>query len=314
MRFFRPFIAATLAVLLALPAQAFVFNTPGEKSAFQHPFGSLFDTKSGLYDQADGIAFEQGLFVGYSALSDELGNNYLNFDWDFVDAELFNFKARSAAADDIVLPENPLDRDLTEEERTTFFKALRRLRQGFEKGGRTIIPAQAARAQVAYDCWIVSVDDGDPEKAEICQAEFEEAMDQVEAVATTALTEFPSANRADAVSATSGAVESFFVYFDFDRSNILTEGSRAIGEILTAALADPELTVRITAHTDTVGTLDYNQALSERRANAVIGALVEGGISPDRIVSVPVGKTQPLVPTPDGVREQFNRVAEVDLL
>ncbi len=311
------FTGASLAVLLGLPtaAGAFVFNTPGEKSLFQPPFGSVFDTRSGLDEQAAGVvAFEDALHDGYKVFSDELGENLWGGDWDMLDAELFNHKARRAAANSAVFPENPIDRDLSAEDEIMFLGALRRLRQGFERGGRSVIPAQMARAQVSYDCWIVGVDDGSTDAAEICKAEFEDAMDQVEAVATASLTDFPYDTRAMTVSVARGAVDSYFVYFDFDKSDILTEGSRAIGEILTAALADPELTVRVTAHTDTVGTLDYNQALSERRANAVIGALVAGGIEPDRIVSVAVGQTQPLVPTADGVREQFNRVAEVDLL
>ena len=75
-----------------------------------------------------------------------------------------------------------------------------------------------------------------------------------------------------------------------------------------------ESALRIIAHTDTSGSIDYNQALSERRANAVVGALITGGIDRGRVVSEAVGQTQPLVPTGDGVREQGNRVAEIDLL
>jgi OOP family OmpA-OmpF porin len=60
--------------------------------------------------------------------------------------------------------------------------------------------------------------------------------------------------------------------------------------------------------------LDYNQALSERRANTVILSLIQGGLNRSRIISEPVGETRLMVDTDDGVREPANRVAEIDLL
>ena len=60
-------------------------------------------------------------------------------------------------------------------------------------------------------------------------------------------------------------------------------------------------------------TTDYNQALSERRKNTVLGGLIDGTIARGRMSSEAVGETQPLVDTGDGVREQGNRVAVVTL-
>jgi len=98
------------------------------------------------------------------------------------------------------------------------------------------------------------------------------------------------------------------------RSELRAEGWRVVEEVLAAAAEFSDTTVRVVAHTDTSGPVDYNQALSERRANAVVGALIEGGLLRSRITSEAVGQNQPLVDTGDGVREQANRVAEIDLL
>ena len=83
--------------------------------------------------------------------------------------------------------------------------------------------------------------------------------------------------------------------------------------VIAAAKAAPDRALRIVAHTDTAGPTDYNQALSERRKNTMLGAMIEGGVDRTRITSEAVGETQPLVDTGDGVPEQANRVAVVTL-
>jgi OmpA-OmpF porin, OOP family len=68
-----------------------------------------------------------------------------------------------------------------------------------------------------------------------------------------------------------------------------------------------------TGHADRVGPPDYNQNLSERRAAAVREALLRAGLPANQITTVGRGEEQPLVPTPDGVREAQNRRVEIAL-
>lgn len=76
---------------------------------------------------------------------------------------------------------------------------------------------------------------------------------------------------------------------------------------------------RLGARIDVVGFADgsgsdiYNMALSLRRANAVKAALVNEGVPSSAIVVIAKGATQPLVATPDGVREGQNRRVELVL-
>jgi outer membrane protein OmpA-like peptidoglycan-associated protein len=166
-------------------------------------------------------------------------------------------------------------------------------------------------AQVSYDCWIEAASGARAGDAETCKAAFLGAMAEVDRWADHSLSAF------DVVAVAAPGVvadQAYLVYFDFDRADLLPEGFRAIDDILAAAAAEPDLTVRIVAHTDTVGGLDYNQALSERRANAVILSLIQGGLNRSRIISEPVGETRLMVDTDDDVREPANRVAEIDLL
>lgn len=62
---------------------------------------------------------------------------------------------------------------------------------------------------------------------------------------------------------------------------------------------NPTLTVRVSGHTDTVGTSASNQTLSESRANAVRTFLIGQGVAPGRITAVGFGETRPAVDTGD---------------
>jgi outer membrane receptor protein involved in Fe transport len=105
----------------------------------------------------------------------------------------------------------------------------------------------------------------------------------------------------------------FQVFFDFDKSNITEAAAHVIQAAADVVKAGGIAHITVTGHTDTVGTTQYNQALSERRAAAVKTQLAGDGVDPGEITTVGVGKTGLLVPTADGVREPQNRRAVVEL-
>lgn len=98
-------------------------------------------------------------------------------------------------------------------------------------------------------------------------------------------------------------------------SAALTPQAEALVASLARALATPTLALsrfRIEGHTDTQGGAAMNQALSERRAEAVRERLINRyGVSPTRLETVGFGETQLLVPTPDGRAEARNRRVQV---
>lgn len=79
----------------------------------------------------------------------------------------------------------------------------------------------------------------------------------------------------------------------FDR--LLAIGAYALEKV-------PESTLVITGHTDSVGSADYNQQLSEQRAQIIVDYMVSKGIPADRIVAVGRGEAEPIADngTPEG--------------
>ena len=84
--------------------------------------------------------------------------------------------------------------------------------------------------------------------------------------------------------------------FDFDKAVLKPEGMRAIDTEIIAKLAGVQKLelVLVTGHTDPIGTQQYNQKLSERRADAVRNYLVSKGVAKDKIETLGMGKTQPI--------------------
>ena len=66
-------------------------------------------------------------------------------------------------------------------------------------------------------------------------------------------------------------------------------------------------------HADRSGSAQYNQRLSQRRADAVAAELVARGVPRNIIMVSAYGESRPLVPTADGVREPQNRRVEIVL-
>ncbi len=95
----------------------------------------------------------------------------------------------------------------------------------------------------------------------------------------------------------------------------LTPQAIQVLDNLGKALSDRSLAgyrFRIEGHTDTVGTRGYNQALSERRAAAVVAYLASTfHVDPGRVQAIGMGEDHPLIPTPDQTPEPRNRRVEV---
>jgi OOP family OmpA-OmpF porin len=100
--------------------------------------------------------------------------------------------------------------------------------------------------------------------------------------------------------------------FDFDRSKVKPEFYPMLNDIALVMSANPKLDLRLEGRADSVGSEEYNKALSKRRADSVKKYLVEAGIGAHRIIIDALGETSPLAPndTPEG-RQQNRSVKPI---
>ncbi|HEY4254648.1 MAG TPA: OmpA family protein [Roseomonas sp.] len=110
------------------------------------------------------------------------------------------------------------------------------------------------------------------------------------------------------------AAANITVTFPSGSAVLTSEAERELAP-LGRALASAQLQAfrfRIEGHTDTVGSAELNQVLSERRAASVRDFLVRHyGVNPARLEAVGLGQTQLLVPTPDNTPQPRNRRVQV---
>jgi peptidoglycan-associated lipoprotein len=86
------------------------------------------------------------------------------------------------------------------------------------------------------------------------------------------------------------------IYFDFDRSELRSEAREVLNQKAELLREYPDIRVRIEGHCDERGTVEYNLALGERRAEAARQYLIDLGIDPDRMTTVSYGEERPAIP------------------
>jgi peptidoglycan-associated lipoprotein len=86
------------------------------------------------------------------------------------------------------------------------------------------------------------------------------------------------------------------VYFDFDRSAIRDDAKPIMKANAEYLKAHPGAKIRIEGNCDERGTIEYNQALGQRRASSAKKYLTDLGISADRITLISYGKERPICP------------------
>src|SRR5690606_23930377 len=103
-------------------------------------------------------------------------------------------------------------------------------------------------------------------------------------------------------------------FFDFDKSVIKPEGRQVLGQVAEQVRSINLETLIATGHTDSIGTEEYNQGLSERRANAVKEYLISLGVPADRIYTEGKGETQPVASNSTREGRAQNRRVEIEIV
>ncbi|MGM0585175.1 MAG: OmpA family protein [Pseudomonadota bacterium] len=245
--------------------------------------GDTFTAEPYLGQSISGESFNASLAREYQALAVRSARTDVNW----MDSTAYIAKSKAAASGGVA-PWTPGDlgvtvNDYNADEVVQTIEANKAQR-----------PAACAKAQAYWDQYLESLAEG----AYACiSAEDAKAMLD------------------EALAACRGATGDLVVYFGFDRTDITAAAQDVINNVvdMLASYSDP--LVSIVGHTDTVGSVAYNQRLSERRATAVERAIRSRasteGVGIGNITKAGRSENELAVETGDNVREPRNRRATI---
>lgn len=101
------------------------------------------------------------------------------------------------------------------------------------------------------------------------------------------------------------------ILFDVNEATLKNQAEVVIAKLVGILLVMPDLALRVEGHTDATGSAEYNQILSEKRAQSVTAFLTDNGVKPNRIVAVGYGKDKPIADNATKEGRQKNRRVEL---
>src|SRR5262245_25017691 len=106
---------------------------------------------------------------------------------------------------------------------------------------------------------------------------------------------------------------SFLLYFLEGKDELTPDSQRVIQQVFAEIARRPSPEIAVIGHTDRVGTVQFNDALSLRRAQKIRDDLVGLGVPADQVQVAGRGEREPLVATEDEVAEPRNRRVEISV-
>lgn len=101
------------------------------------------------------------------------------------------------------------------------------------------------------------------------------------------------------------------VLFDTGQATLKPGANLVLDRLASFMSQNPQTKVRIEGHTDSTGSAEFNQALSQRRADAVAIALENRGLSADRVRAIGRGQDFPVASNSSAAGRQQNRRVEI---
>ena len=251
---------------------------------------------------------------------------------DHRDADTYAARAAAASAGNPTAPDQVELRQgfLKQHYVAELNDARERLMAAFEKGGREKAPQPAARAQSTFDCWLEQASENLQQgHIDACKQAYLLAVADVEKAL------IPPPPVVDPDSDQDGVPDSRDdcpgtplgtpvdskgcpkipslegVHFEHDKS-VLTAAARSIlDHVASIIAANPHIRIDIVGHTDSTGSDSYNQALSERRAQAAIEYLVSDDVSSSRLSASGRGESSPVADNSTREGRAANRRVEL---
>ena len=243
--------------------------------------GGTFSAESYLGSSITGGDFNSALAREYQALATRSATKDVNW----LDSTAYIAKSQAAASGGVA-PWSPSDLGVSADGLGELQNAI-----SMYSAAR---PAACAKAQAYWDQYLESLSEG--------------ALACISADDAKAMYD-------DALKACIGVEGDYVVYFGFDKTNMTTAAMAVVDDVVDALKSFAQPLVSIVGHTDTVGSKAYNQGLSERRANAVEGALLSraaaAGVTVGNVTKAGRSETELAVDTGDNVREPRNRRATI---
>jgi len=209
--------------------------------------------------EALGPVFNEDLKQGYVALA---GSTWEAGDWDFIH---FNRKARQAMLGDQVWPDRVSSRVLSPSAHSAMLEQRARLVDALEASARVQSPRSAAKAQVAFDCWLGEVGAGSrPDQSTGCKEAFMAELAKVEATQR----DLP---------------DSYAVFFETGSALLSVPARNTITDSVRALDRRGAQRIDVVGFADATGSAASNQALADQRANAVVEGLLQAGVPADLI-------------------------------
>lgn len=121
-----------------------------------------------------------------------------------------------------------------------------------------------------------------------------------------------TSNAIDRSLADTGKAVLYGIYFDFNKAVVKPESQLQLVQIAVLLTDHADLKLVVTGHTDNQGSADYNQRLSQQRAEAIVASLVNGySIAANRLVAQGMGATTPIADNDSDSGRAKNRRVEL---
>ena len=110
------------------------------------------------------------------------------------------------------------------------------------------------------------------------------------------------------------------IYYDYNKYNIRDDAAEELDKLVTVLRDNPEISIELSSHTDSVDTEKYNLWLSQKRAESAVNYIISQGINKDRLIAKGYGESRPIArnTNPDGTDNpegrQKNRRTEIKIL
>jgi len=174
---------------------------------------------------------------------------------------------------------------------------------------QAVARAQQEQAQADAEAARLAADDAAHQK-EVAERQRQEAVQQKEEMRARLLAQLNQVLQTRDTAR--GLIVSMpDVLFDFNKYTLKPEARERLARVSGIVLAYPDLKLQIEGYTDAIGSEEYNQTLSEKRAAAVRDYLVSSGVSMNNVAAQGLGKADPVADNSTASGRKLNRRVEM---